>query len=207
MDKREHAIILLPAGIKQDQSGRWVSTDLSEADDKLGAPGGKLRVYAAMHLLREHDDAILITGGGLGYDVKEGVSVKRPFLAEILMDELRELGVDETRVILEQNSNSTYQEIQEVERLMYEHGLKQLTFISNRYTLPRLETMIAVKFSHLENHATLSFVAAEDVLERVDPQTWTATIREAYASGYLIRRIEREQNGIAQIKDGTYIFR
>ena len=135
------------------------------------------------------------------------MSADRPLLADILMDELREIGVDEARVILERNSNSTFQEIQEVERLMHEHGLTQLTFITNSYTLPRLETMVAVKFSHMENHAKLVFVAAEDVLLRADPKTWEDTIREAYASEYITRRIEREQHGIAQIKDGSYTFR
>ena len=48
----KEAIVLLPAGIKQ-QDGTWVSTDLSEADAKLGAPGGKLRVIAAAELMKE----------------------------------------------------------------------------------------------------------------------------------------------------------
>ena len=207
MNKQKHAIVLLAAGIKQNEEGRWVSTDLSEGDDKHGAPGGKLRIHAAMHMLRENEEAVLITGGGLGYDVKEGAGQNRPLLADILMDELRELGVDEERVILERNSNSTYQELIEVERIMHEHGIREFSFITNRYTLPRLEAMVAAKFPHLENHAKLLFIAAEDVLLRFDPKTWEDKIREAYSSDYLTRRIEREQHGIAQIKDGSYTFR
>jgi len=77
------AIVLLPAGIKQ-QDGTWVSTDLSEADAKLGAPGGKLRVIAAAELMKENPDALLVTGGALGFDVPVGTTSARPMLADIL---------------------------------------------------------------------------------------------------------------------------
>ncbi|PJA18396.1 MAG: hypothetical protein COX62_08760, partial [Deltaproteobacteria bacterium CG_4_10_14_0_2_um_filter_43_8] len=101
MNTYSHAIILLAAGIKQNQSGKWVSTDLSEEDDKLGAPGGKLRILAAAILVKENLNTFIITGGGKGKDIAEGTSNKRPLLAEILRDELIAEGVPLNLIQLE----------------------------------------------------------------------------------------------------------
>lgn len=207
MNRHAHAIVLLPAGVKKNSEGKWVSTDFSEEDDKHGAPGGKLRVHAAAHLHKKHERALLITGGGLGYDVKSEAEEDRPLLADILLDELLELDVEQGRVILERNSNSTYQELVEVERIMHEYGISELTFVSSRYALPRLKAMIEVKFSHLKNHVKLSFVHAEDILVEADPDTWADHIRAAYESEYLKQRIVKESSGIEEMMNGVYVFK
>jgi len=201
-----HAIILLAAGIKQNQSGKWVSTDLSEEDDKLGAPGGKLRILAAAILVKENLNTFIITGGGKGKDIAEGTSNKRPLLAEILRDELIAEGVPLNLIQLEWVSGSTYQELVEVERMTKELGVTKLTFVINRYSLPRVQLMIEDKFAHFNSQYVFDFVAAEDVLIKTFPQVWEKKIKKEYSSEYLKRRIAREQQGIEQIRKGVYEY-
>lgn len=206
MTESLNAIILLPAGIKQRSSGKWVSTDLSAADNEFGAPGGKLRVLAAALLLKECPHSFIITGGGKGYDVPLGTSDDRPLLAEILRDELVAEGITLDRINLEWVSNSTYQELVEVERMVKELGVNKLTFVTSRYSIPRLQLILEYKFSNLCKQYDFNFVSAEDVLIKTNPRVWEKKITEAYCSEYLKKRIAREQRGVDQIRKGTYRF-
>lgn len=202
-----NAYALLPAGIKQNPSGIWESTDLSAADARLGAPGGKLRVYAAAILMQENPDWLLITGGDMGYDVGEGKPTAHPTLADILQRELLEIGVPSERIILERNSNTTYQELQELQRIVAEHGIVHVSIVSNRWHMPRLEAMIEAKFADLKKRADLLVIMAEDVLIADDPKRWRQLITDGYASQFMIERAVQEQLGVAQIRAGTYTYR
>ena len=53
---RKKAIVILSAGIIRNRKSEWANTDLSEQDNKLGAPGGKQRVIAASYLYKIKPD-------------------------------------------------------------------------------------------------------------------------------------------------------
>ena len=198
---------LLAAGIKQDVKGSWVSTDLTPADNALGSPGGKLRVYATAFLVNKHPGSFVITGGGKGYDVLSGTPENRPLLAEILLDELIEEGVSKDRIILETNSNNTFQELHEILRIVKDKEIKQLCIITNRWHVERLGAMISSKYAELRSMADVSILAAEDILLAAEPLKWEEQIREAYESDWMHERLEMESRGALQIKAGTYKFR
>lgn len=200
-------IALLAASIKPNSSGRWVSADLTEEDSDHGAPGGTLRVVAAALLLREYPEARVITGGAKGFDVRIGLSEDRPLLAEILRDELLAQGISEDRMILQRTSNSTHQELKELERIAGELGLSQLTILTSRWHIPRLEVMINYKFAQFHQSICLKLVAAEDVLIAHNSRKWQTVIQSAYDSNWMKQRTEMEARGIQQIIDGTYVFR
>lgn len=198
------AIIMITGGIRQDASLRWVSTDLTADDNELGAPGGKLRVFATAVLGNQYPTAAVVTSGGKGFDVPEGTPEDRPLLAEILRDELIECGVPESRIVLEKNSNTTYQQLQELEKMIAERGWHNVMIITNRYHLPRLHAMIETKFPELANVTKLA--SAEEVLRETDPARWETAIAEAYASPFMADRMAKEEHGVLQIKNGTYQF-
>lgn len=203
--KTPNTIVVLAGGIKQDASGRWESTDLTAKDSAEGAPGGKLRVFAGAVLAGEYPEAIVIASGGKGYDVPKDAPKDRPFLAEILCDELVGSGVPESRIVLETNSHTTYQQLQQLELLVQEKALHKVVVVSSRWHLPRIETMLAMKFPALRTGVLL--VSAEEVLLETDPARWGSAIEKAYASAFMRERIAKEKRGIAQIKNGTYQFR
>lgn len=199
------AIVVLAGGIKQDASGRWVSTDLTAADDTLGAPGGKLRVLAATVLATAHPAVAVIASGGKGFDVPEDAPENRPPLCEILQSELIATGIPEARIEGECESNTTYQQLQQIELLRQNHGWRNIAIVSNRWHLPRIDAMLGVAFPTLRTCVQLT--SAEEVLIETNPVHWKAVIQEAYRNDYMKARIAREENGIAHIKDGTYQFR
>lgn len=202
--KTPNAIVVLAGGIKQDTSGRWESTDLTAKDSTQGAPGGKLRVFAGAELAGQYPEAIVIASGGKGYDVLKDAPKDRPFLAEILRDELVGSGVPESRIVLETNSHTTYQQLQQLELLVQQQALHNVVVVSNRWHLPRIETLLAMKFPALR--ARIELASAEEILLEADPMRWGAAIARAYSSAFMAERIAREERGIAQIKNGTYDF-
>lgn len=199
------AIIVLAGGIKQDASGRFVSTDLTAEDNGLGAPGGKLRAIAAAALAIKYNEAAVIASGGKGYDVPKNAPENRPLAAEILRDELIENGVPANRIMLEKNSNTTYQQLQELEKLIAEKHWRNVILIVNRYNLSRLHAMIKAKFLPLIEIVT--GISAEEVLCKEDPSRWGKQVTEAYESQFMTERITKEEEGLLQIKNGTYQFR
>ena len=203
--KSPDAIVVLAGGIKQDASGQWVSTDLTAADDKLGAPGGKLRVLAAAVYATAHPVVAVIASGGKGFDVPKDVPENRPPLCEIVQGELIAAGIPEARIEGECESNTTFQQLQQIELLRRNHGWRNIAIISNRWHLPRIDAMLGVEFSTI--HTCVQLISAEEVLIETDPVHWKAVIQEAYRSDYMKERIAREENGIAHIKDGTYQLR
>lgn len=198
------AIVVLSGGIKQT-AGRWRSTDLTEEDDTLGAPGGALRVVAAAILSNRYPQARVIATGGKGYDVPQDAPEDRPLLCEILRNELLDVGVPEDRLDVESASNTTYDQLQQIEIMQRERGWNTVAIISNRWHLPRIETMVATKFPNLIQHVHL--VAAEDILIADNHTKWQSYLTKAYASEWLARRIQKEEQGITQIKDSTYQYK
>lgn len=203
--KTPDAIVVLAGGIKQDTSGRWISTDLSAEDDKLGAPGGKLRVLATAVLATEYPTAVVIASGGKGADISKDVPENRPSLAKILCDELLESGVSRDRIMLEEKSNTTYQQLQGLEDLIQKQGWQSVMIITNRYHLTRLRVMIDMKFPQLV--AFTELISAEDILLRADEMRWKTVLTEAYESAFMAERAAKEEKGVLQIRNGTYQFR
>ena len=172
MENKKHAIVVIPSGIKQNSLGKWESTELSEKDNQYGSPGGKLRVLAVALLSERHPDAVVVTHGGLGYDIADFQPKERPMISEILRDELIEQGVHESRIILESYSNTTFQGLTELLPMIDEHGFKKITFITNRYHVPRLKLMIRVKFEAFHDQVDVEVLSAEDILIAHEPESW-----------------------------------
>lgn len=199
------AIVILAAGIKQNTIGRWASTDLTEADNKLGAPGGILRVRAAAVLSNRYPSAAVIASGGKGFDVPKDAPDHRPLLCEILRDELLDAGVPPGRIVLEKQSNTTYQQLSALAALVGEHGWTYVAVVTNCWHLQRVYAIIRSKLHGLAD--SVEVVSAEEVLIAHNKEEWESSIAQAYASGWLARRIESEDNGVRQIKEGTYEFK
>lgn len=203
-ETRPDAIGIL-AGTIKEVNGTWMSTALTEEDDRIGAPGQQLRIAAAVVLARKYPDALLVPSGGIGYDHPLGIKNARPFLAEVMRDELLEHGVSPSRIILETGSNSTYQQLQEIRNMLVAHKWDHVALVTNRWHVPRTEAIVVAKFPDMVRHVTL--IPAEEVLLEDSPEVWKAGIESAYRSPFLKERIEKELEGIRQIKAGTYNFR
>ncbi|MDO8561483.1 MAG: YdcF family protein [bacterium] len=205
MKKEPDAIAVLSSGIKQTLKGRWVSTDLSQEDDALGAPGGALRVQAVAILAGRYPRAAIVATGGKGYDIPANYPENRPLLCEILERELREAGISPDRIILERGSGTTYQQLRALSALTGEREWIHMAMVTNRWHIPRTRMILESKLPEFKSIITI--VSAEEVLIANNPHEWESVIAEAYASEWLAERILKEEQGIKDIREGTYDFK
>jgi uncharacterized SAM-binding protein YcdF (DUF218 family) len=200
-----NVIVVLAGGIKQNPEKIWMSTDLTESDDRQGAPGAKLRVHAAAILAGRSPNAVVMASGGKGYDVPSGVPENRPLLAEILRDELLANGVSQARIILEDKSNTTYQQLGELQKAIIAQRWTDVVIVTNRWHMTRVKAMIQSKFQRMDEHVCI--ISAEEVLLDDDRNRWENIFARAYESDFLRKRMEREAEGVRQIRDGRYNFK
>jgi len=198
------AIVILSGCIKRI-GDTWQSTDLSEVDAVYGSPGQSLRVEAATILAHKYPRALLVPSGGIGYEHPQGIEPEKPLLAEVMHRELLKHSIQSSRIFPEAKSNSTYQQLQALEHMLSERAWEHVIIVTSRWHVPRVGAMIEAEFSELANRVIL--VSAEEVLIADSPQKWQALIEDAYHSEFLKERIEKENEGIRQIKSGTYRFR
>ncbi len=204
----KNAIAVLSAGVKKNNAGKWVSTDLTKEDNKLGAPGGKLRVIAASYLYKEYPEAIVIAIGGRGWDVKDDES-SRPDLSEILKRELMELGVPKYGILEENKSNKTFEQLKELKKIIDCEKFSETTIITNDYHLARVKAMMEYdnELNELIVSGRIALQSAEDILLKYDKENWQNTIEKMYNSEEMKKRIEMENKGVEQIKKGVYKFK
>ena len=191
-------LISVLGGDLWNDAGIWRCVD---GDFRISSDTGhsNFRVPAAVCFAREVNGTLLVQGGL--------ADTKRPSLARVMHTELTQLGVDESSVIEEDISTSTFGQLLELQRIARDTNSPGVSIISNEWHLPRIAAM-------LKHSAQLSFlaslqptlVAAEDVLLSGSSSNWEEKISEARNSQATLERIELEKQGISQIENGTYHF-
>jgi len=199
-------IVVLGGGLKKDANG-WRTTNFDEGDN-FGIQGDRLRVVAAGFLTRENPKVILVASGGLG-QLRNVVGA--PTIAKVLKKELVALGISPERIIEEDNSNNTYQQLRELDKLAFQLNLERIAVISNKHHLPRVKAMVEYgpRLDSLKERlakGTLSLVSAEQILLDHDREQWQKLIENAYKTQEMQKRLALEKQGIEQIKSGTYKF-
>ena len=202
------ATIILSAGVKKNEKGEWVSTDLTIKDAKVSAPGGKLRVIAASYLLKKNPDAVAIIPGGRGHDVVDD-EPSRPDLCDILKRELVELGIPPEKIITENKSNKTFEQLQESKKILKKEKFEKIKIISNEYHLARIRAMAENDgdLKEMFDNSRLELISAENVLLHYDKKHWSEMIKNIYDSEEMKQIINNENKGVKQIKEGTYKLR
>ncbi len=203
----KQTIYILSAGIKQDDNGNWVSSDLQEDEKFAGAPGGKLRVIAAAYLYKDKRSKI-ITSGGQGCD-KNIENTDHPNVSTILKEELVELGVKEEDIVEENKSGNTYSQLEELKKIINSNNLKRIRIITNTYHLPRVQAMIEHdgELKQMLQYGQIELLSAEEICIEHDSQKWKAIVEKAYESELIKKIIRLEQKGVEDIKNGVYKFK
>lgn len=199
-------ICILGGGIKKDPNGRWRTTNFDEKGDKFGILGDRLRVEAGNYLYKDNPESLIIASGGKG----QLKGVKGAFnLSKIIKKELMELGVEGKRIIEENKSGNTWQQLQELKKIFIKKKLPEVIIISNKYHLSRVKIMIEQdrELKRMLDCSRIKLKTAEEILIKHEPRKWQEIIKTAYKSKAMKKRIAREKKGIRQIKNGTYKFR
>lgn len=196
------AIVILGGGLKKDANGKWASAGFNDRN-KFGAMGARLRVQAAYVLYSKNPKQIIIASGARGiYKNIDGM----PTVAEVIEKELKDLGVEKNSILKEEKSDNTYQQLQELKKIVNKEDLGNVSVVSNRYHLPRIQAMIETddELHALLNIKRIELVSAEEILIEHDPNQWKEKIEKAYQGKEMKKRIALEEKGMRDIKSGTY---
>jgi len=205
----EIVIVILGGGLIKDKNGEWHTTHFSKGGDNFGALGDRLRVMAGAHLYKHNLDAFVIASGGKG-QYRDNPDV--PSVSSVVKKELIEHGVPEERIVEENKSNNTYEQLLELKKIKGLKNLKNIIIISNNWHLPRIKAMIhnihgLDLLKEMYNNSIIKIKSAESILIKFDSNKWKIKLQRIYESDAMKKRIKLEKQGVKQIKEGTYNFR
>ena len=188
--------IFIPSGGTVEEMGtageRILRSTRYDERDASGTLGGYARVRAAAILAAQHPRAVLVPQGKRDND---------PSHAAVMSRELRELGVDTDRIVLEEDSMHTAEQVEYALAYARERGWEQIAFVSNEYHLPRLRAFA----ERLPNAGSLgmTYYAAESVIEAADPAFMQEFARIKETPAYQ-ERLASEARGLEALFMGSY---
>lgn len=197
-EPRETLVVLAGTARK---NGRWHST-LFERDGDLG---DRLRVEAAWYMYGEKERApTIVVSGGRGK-----LPVGAPPVADVLCEELTELGVDGKDIVRENVSGTTYEQLCACIPLMVNGAA--VSIISNGYHVPRIRALVEYmpKLSMLKrllSRGQAALYSAETVVIAHDEKRWRKNIETWYRLPIVKKIIRSEEKGVEEIKSGSYVI-
>lgn len=201
-------IVILGGALKKDADGKWRTTNFDEGDN-FGISGDRLRVVAASYLYKKNPDQLIIVSGGKG-QLKD-VLPRKITLASVIEGELVEQGVPLEKIIKEERSGNTYQQLKKLLKILKKRKFDKITIISNKCHLPRVRAIIEYKdeFAQIGKllNKKVKLVSAESIVILYQPKIWKKIIEKAYASREMKERLSLEKKGVREIKLGIYKFR
>lgn len=205
MNKKE-AIIILGGGLIKDEDGSWRTTNFNEQGDKFGVSGDRLRIIAGSYLYKDNTNLIIVASGGKG-QLKNIPDT--PAVSEVMKKELIELGVPVKKIVLENNSDNTWQQLQELKKIINKMELNKIIIVSNKWHLARIQAMIEKdeKLINMFNKGEIELASAEYVVVKYEPKKWKKVIDSVYSSEKMKKRIALEEEGVQEIKEGKYKFK
>lgn len=201
------AILLLGAGIQQNESKKWESTDLISMVEKGSAPGGRVRVHATAYLFHQGGYNSIIISGGKGNDLNIQ-HVIHPTVSSILRKELNELGISDRYMIEEDLSHTTYEQLERSLAIIQEYRIQHITLVTNRYHMSRVKAFMQSieRLSNGYKGIEVTYIPAEDVCLAKDVVQWESFIHSAYESNWMKILMQKENTGREHIINGTYQF-
>lgn len=194
------ASVVLGGSIWKGSDGKWQTNGLDGPGDQFGLTLDKFRVVAGGYLARVSTKVIIAMGGEA-----EG---ERPSIASVIKTELMEMGVPAERIIEETKSTTTYQQLKNLVSIARERGLKQASFISNEWHLPRIQAMVecAPDLTFLRKKLWTYYLSAESILLEYELTKWESVVLEARHDSRMTERLVMERRGEEQIRSGIYKF-
>jgi hypothetical protein len=193
------ALVVFGGDIWSGPDGRWQTNGLDGPGDQHGPTFDRYRVIAASYLFQETGTEIFIIASG-GEATKD-----RPSIASVIRAELVSFGVPEDRIIEEDQSENTHQQLKEVCQIVKERSLMEVRLLSNEWHLPRIKAMVECSpalDTLRQIHWTL--ISAEEVLLSRDLLKWRPIIEKMRSDPHTAQRIALEKKGESEIREGTY---
>ena len=211
------AVFVMDADIKKVRRGKeevFKSTSYGDVDVHGYLAGGHSRVVAAAELAEFFPDLKIITASRYKED--------DPAHAEVYAAELKRLGVPDDQIEMEKRSRSTIASLVEMVKMAKENKWEKMAILTSDYHVPRTQEMLrqlavlAERFDlsdsefldvwkHFDEGKGLEvrFLSSEQILPLRD-RRYQKLIEEVKKLPAYKARLEAEERGLKQLKDGTY---
>lgn len=199
--KEKKAIYILGGGLVKEK-GKWRTMRIGEGYGG-GAMADRLRIDASYEFYKKNPEFFLVASGGHGI-YKDILGA--PNVCEVLKDELIELGVKEDKILLETNSNNTWQQLKRLKQIIKDNEFSEVNILSNKYHIPRIRAMIEkdAELFKMLNSLKIKLCSAEEILIESNPKIWKEKIDILYNTQDMKNRIVSEEHGVQDIEAGKY---
>ena len=191
-------IFILGGGLIKNKNNKWRTRDYNE-----GSGGERMRVLAGYYLYNHIGDSLIVVSGGKGKRLHEPTTVT---ISSVIKNELTELGIPKKKITEDNKSVSTFEQLKYLKNFTTKNKYGEMVVISNKYHLPRINTMIAYipELKFLTNK--IKIISAESIILKYAGHKWKSIIEKAYKKDGMKKRIKMEKVGIRDIKNGTYKY-
>jgi len=209
------ALFALAGGIiaSPNRANGWRTFGWSHTSEHGIATASRTRVIATAEIAEAVPNMLIVTDSYNRFDPDE------PTMASVVKNELIHRGVDEDRVLMEEDSFSTFTELTEMIKMALDKGWTKVLILSNEYHLPRISEMYArlneivddAEFQELlqtfkDGGGKVEFTSAEPVM-RVSSPWYDRYLDAAERSPQYVKTLEGEAQGLADLRAGKYRVR
>ena len=212
------ALCVLAGGLVQRSSEvAHRSGSYADVDSVHGLlSGAKARIIATVELQKYFPDVMVIANSNVA---EEGASYAR-----VATSELQRAGIEDEKILIQENSYSLFTELIEMVRLIIKNKWSHVAVITNEFQIGRAQAMFEKidelhdpngywqrpevleameAFKRLQPSPVITFVSAEEILP-IRNRRYKALIEEARLLPQWKERAEREQNGEKLVRSGEY---
>ncbi len=207
--------ILARNAAMNEASGTFKSGSYGAVDIHGNLAGGKARSVAAAELHRYFPNSTVVTNSNIK---TEPVSY-----AQVTAQEVEKRGVPQEKIVIQEDSYSTFTELLELIKLVVANGWKNVAVVVNEFQISRPQAMLEhidelhdpngywkkpdvqealAAFKNLPD-VRIHFVSAEDVLVEADPH-YKAVVDAARALPAWKELEAKEQAAANQVRNGEY---
>lgn len=208
------AIFVLAGGIRKDKDGKYRSLTYEESDTSGKITGSIYRIFATAEISHYFPNTFIVTTSK--YAGVKPQEDNTPTIAKVMHDELTSLGVKKEKIILEEESTSTFTELFEMAKLTSQKHWKRIGVVTNGYHVPRIEKMYELidKFSpddallessieYLKSRVKVTIISSEEILRTVNNDFKNLEKKVMTMAAYL-DRVRLEEKGIRDLKEQKY---
>src|SRR3989344_1245133 len=200
--------IVATRGREDFKSGSYADLDVRGL-----VSGGKADVVAAAEVAKYFPEAVIVT------DTRDrDASRNRPTHASVYASEIQRLGVPRGRILMEENSVNTIEELVEIIKMAVHHGWDNVAIILNDFHVERTREMLAQlpSLAKQDDHEfieafrkfndsgrKITFVTAEDILLVRNPR-YARLFEKVRETPAYKKRVEAEARGLSDLRNRKY---
>lgn len=114
--------------------------------------------------------------------------------------------LEKPNIIEEDKSCNTKTNIQEILQIIKDNGWQHVAILSSGYHILRVEKLYELALQKIDDFKKIKFefLSAEEIVKKIEPSKYDNAISHYYDSDQAKTRINNEQQGLNNLKQGKY---